>query len=639
MTAIKNAPDQPYLDTSGKWDWESEETLVDRQRRLPNRIRALFRRRWVWLIVLGIVVLALFDAPLMAGILNVLGTVLPILALMSVGILQFVAIYWFLSRSRMYEIMPGAEGVGFDDYRGQPELLEQARQIVTLLRGVQAFEGSGGEPLSGLLLEGPPGTGKTWLAKAISTEAGVPFFYVDTASLQGMFLGTGALKVGRMYSRARQKAKEYGAAVVFLDEVDSVGARGGVSSVGGGGAGPNSGGMFGGGDMGLLSTLLIEMSGFGQEHGWKARLRTRFYKTLLRRNPPPIQKRVLTIGATNRMAALDAALLRPGRFDKKIRVDTPDTAGRRDIIEYYLSKMAHDNTMDPAILATETPSYSPADIKYLLNESLRYALFDGRRYITYGDFRMAQPEHEMGLRSPLKHVAPEALRRMAYYHAGHAVAVRLFRPDHRIARITIVRQGQELGHILHYPAREAYQGMMTKVQLLDHLRVLVAGRAAEIEFCGVNNQTVSINNMGASNPRGPHSKRIRDLLSMMARAGMLGPLGGSAGRAQDFMLTGQSSLSAPTPDMAKAMEETLQQILKETREALRTNTHIVEALVNLLLEKEELLADEVRAFFDQYGLHTPDPTTIQDGEEVSLIAPPQLEVKPLPEPQAVPVAD
>src|SRR5262249_35302160 len=159
------------------------------------------------------------------------------------------------------------------------------------------------------------------------------------------------------------------------------------------------------------------------------------------------QKRVLTIGATNRINALDAALLRPGRFDKKVRVDVPDMEGRRDIIEYYLSKMAHDNTMVPAILATETPGYSPADIKYLLNESLRYALFDGRRYISYKDFRLAQPEHEMGLRAPLKHISAEARSRIAYHEAGHAVAVRLFLPENRIARITIIRQGSAFGHV------------------------------------------------------------------------------------------------------------------------------------------------------------------------------------------------
>jgi cell division protease FtsH len=627
MKSIKNAPDQPYLDTSGKWNWELEETLVDQRRRWPNRLRSLLKRRLLWLVLIGLFLFALFDAAFMTSFLAIAGVVLQVMILMSIALLQFVAIFWFLSRSRMYTVLPGAEGVSFDDYRGQPELLEQARQIVTLLRGVTAFEGSGGEPLSGLLLEGPPGTGKTWLAKAISTEAGVPFFYVDTSSLQGMFMGTGALKVGRMYGRARKAAKEYGAAVVFLDEIDSVGARGGVSSVGGNqGPGDPTGGMGGGGGMGVLSTLLIEMSGFGQEHGWRARMRVWFWKTILRRDPPRIPKRVLTIGATNRMASLDQALLRPGRFDKKIRVDVPDMAGRRDIIEYYLSKMAHDDTMDPAILATETPGYSPADIKYLLNEALRYALFQGRTYITYSDFRMAQPEHEMGLRAPVKHMSHEARKRLAYYHAGHAVAVRLFLRDHRIARITITRQGQAFGHVSHYPAREAYQGMLTKVQLLDRLRVLLAGKAAELEFCGLENQSVSINFMRDS--RGTDSERIRNLLSMMALAGMLGPLGGAMGRAQNFTETGTSALGAPTPEMANAMEETALKILVETQQVLREHGHIVEALVMRLLEKEELLADEVRAFFDQYDLHTPDPTTIVDGEEISLISPKSTEQLP-----------
>src|SRR5690606_22204929 len=114
------------------------------------------------------------------------------------------------------------------------------------------------------------------------------------------------------------------------------------------------------------------------------------------------------IGATNRIGALDPALLRPGRFDKKIRVDVPDMEGRREILEYYLEKYAHDETMDPAILASETPGYSPADLKYLLNEALRYAFFEGRRTITYRDFMRAQPEHEMGLRAPLKHMSKEA---------------------------------------------------------------------------------------------------------------------------------------------------------------------------------------------------------------------------------------
>ncbi len=613
MTTFQNSAKQTFPDPSGKWDWESQRTLVDERNRLPNRIRRLIRQRWLWMSIGAFFIAALFIPGVMVLLATLVGIFFQVGIFIFTFVVQFVAIFWFLSRSRMYTVMPGAEGIGFDDYRGQPELLEQAQQIVMLLRGVKAFEGAGGEPLNGLLLEGPPGTGKTWLAKAISTEAGVPFYYVDTSSLQGMFMGTSTLKIGRMYGKARKAAKEYGAAVVFLDEVDAVGARGGVSQVGGG----QGGGMFGGGgDMGLLSTLLIEMSGFGQEHGWRARWKARFYRIFLRREPPKLHKRVLTIGATNRVGALDPALMRPGRFDKKIRVDVPDMAGRRDIFDYYLSKTAHDETLDAAILATETPGYTPADIKYLLNEALRYALFDGRRYVTYRDVRMAQPEHEMGLRAPLKHIAPEARKRLAYHEAGHAVIVRLFLPGHRIARITIIRQGEAFGHVWHYSARDEFVGMQTKEEALNDLRVSVAGKAAEMEFCGIENQTLGV---------GGDFANIRGTLARMAWCGMFGSMGAGVRQEWDPL---RGLTTRLTEEQLRGIEETYQQILTETREALRQNGHIVNALVELLLEKEEMLADDARAFFDQYGLYTPDPVAIIEGQEVPIFAPPQQPTLP-----------
>ncbi len=607
MTNIKNATDQPVLDAGGVWDWESEETLVDQRNKLPNRIKRFLRNGIWWKTILVLLIIGMVSPELMRVIVNVLGFALSLALFLGVAIIQFVAIFWFMSRSRMYTVMPGSEGVSFADYRGQPELLEQAEQIVTLLRGVKAFEKSGGEPLNGLLLEGPPGTGKTWLAKAISTEAGVPFFYVDTSSLQGMFIGTSSLKVSQMYGKARKAAKQYGAAVVFLDEVDSVGARSGVSGSNNQG---NMGGMGGmSGDMGLLSTLLIEMSGFGQEHGWRANLRAWFYRKILRREPPRPPKRVLTIGATNRIQALDAALLRPGRFDKKIRVEKPDMVGRRDIIAYYLSKMAHDSTMNPAILATETPGYSPADLKYLLNESLRYALFEGRRYITYRDFRMAQPEHEAGLRAPIKHMSPEFKKSVAYHEAGHAVAVRLFVPKNRIARITIIRQGGALGHVYDYPAQESYRGLQTRQELLNDLKAWVAGKAAEIEFCGLGNQTLGV--AGDFN-------FILNMLYRMVAAGMFGTMGATMDVKWEWPWGAVTKL---TPDQLTAVEEAYQSLLVETRKALRANAHIVEALVALLIEKDELLADEVEAFFDQFGLHTPVPTIMMDGKDVDFLTP------------------
>ena len=208
---------RPVPPPETRFEWELDETLVDRRNKLPNRIQRFIKSVWLWVFLVGLVLAALLDASVMQGLVTIFGLAVQLIFIMGIFLFQFVLMFWFLSKSRMYTIMPGAEGVSFADYRGQPEVLEQAKQVVMLLRGVKAFEGAGGEPLNGLLLEGPPGTGKTWLAQAISTEAGVPYFYVDTSSLQAMFMGMGALKVSRMYGKARKAAKEYGAAVVFLD--------------------------------------------------------------------------------------------------------------------------------------------------------------------------------------------------------------------------------------------------------------------------------------------------------------------------------------------------------------------------------------------------------------------------------------
>ena len=600
---------QPQDNPKSKFYWEMEETRVQQRQKLRYRVQRLFSIRNVILIsLLSIFVFALTDAQFMTTFLSIAGTVIELVLFMSMFLIQFVFMFWFLARTRAYTIMPGSEGVGFEDYRGQPEILEQAEQIITLLRGVKVFEGAGGEPLKGLLLEGPPGTGKTLLAKVISTEAGVPFFYMDASGLQAMFIGVGPMKVMRLYANARKAAKEYGAAVIFLDEIDAVGgSRGGVSSTndqGGGGFG----GMSGGG-LGVLSTLLIELDGFNQGTNWRARLRSRFYRTLLRREPPKIERRVLTIGATNRMSVLDPALLRAGRFDKKLRVDVPDMEGRRDIFDYYLSHYAHDDSMDSAILATETPGYTPADIKYVLNEALRYAFFDGRDVISYHDFMHAQPEHEMGLRAPLKHISHEARLRLAYHEAGHAVAVRLFLPQHRIARITIIRQGLAFGHVVDFPARESFQGLQTKAHLMNDVRTSLAGKAAEIEFCGLENQTLGV---------GADFAFVLNRLGQMAVAGMFETMGAGMGVTFDMF---QGVRLRLTPEQSRAIEEVYQKLLVETRTALRENAHVMEALVALLMEKQELLADEIRDFFDQYGLFTPDPTYIRGGEEISVLPP------------------
>lgn len=622
MSIVKPDSGNELKPTNGaprqRFDWESEQTIVEQRRRWYYRVLRLIT---FWrVVIVAVIALLVFDPgvaffirhgwdqaqPLLDEMFSfridlLVARAFELIMFIGIAIGQFALLFWFLGRARMYTIWPGTttEGVGFRDYRGQPELLEQARQIVKLLRGVKVFEESGGEPLNGLLLEGPPGTGKTWLAQAISTEAGVPFFYIDASSMQSMFVGIAPLKVMNLYRKARNAAKDYGASIIFIDEIDAIGARPGVSN-------PekqfrpadnlnlNSTRLpmfFGMGGTGLLSTLLTEMDGFSLEHGWWARKRTWFYQTILRRRPPKPERRVMTIGATNRIAALDQALLRPGRFDKKIHVDAPDMEGRRDIFEYYLSKVAHDDSLDPLVLASETPFYTPADIKYLLNEALRYALFDGRTYITAADIHRAQPEHEMGLRTPIKNIQREDKRRLAAHEAGHAVAVRLYMPSDRIARVTIIRQGGALGYVLHYPSFQRTD--YTFEWLMNHLRVAVAGRAGELEFCGVGQETLGVGGDFAS---------IRFALNMMAEAGMFGALGVSKPEAKEVL---------------KLMEEAFVMVLTEVRMALREHHDMGEALINLLLEKEELHSGEVEAFFDQYGLYTPKINIVDPKEIVA----------------------
>jgi len=356
------------------------------------------------------------------------------------------------------------------------------------------------------------------------------------------------------------------------------------------------------------------MENMNLEHGWWARKRTWFYRTFLRRNPPKPQKRVLTIGATNRIGALDAALLRPGRFDKKIRIDAPDLEGRRDILEYYLSKMAHDDSIDALTLASETPYYTPADLKYLLNESLRYALFDGRTYMTMRDVRMAQPEHEMGLRTPIKNLSKEDKRRLAAHEGGHAIAIRLFRPNYRISRITIIRQSGAHGHVMAYPASEEFLSLDTYENLMNRLRVSIGGKAGEMEFCGEGSQTLGVGiGFGDSSDFG----QIRAVLYAMANAGMFGPLGANMGN--------DSESINPTPEMREAMDETFRMVLDEVRMALRLHREMGEALIELLMQKSEMLADDVEKFFDQYGYYTPKVRINPDEQEDVVVVEKEVE--------------
>lgn len=399
---------------------------------------------------------------------------------------QFVMMYYFMARTRIYWVRPGETGVSFADYRGNPEVLEAARRIVTLLKGAKQFKQMGGEITRGVLLIGPPGTGKSYLAQAISTEAGVPFGYLSAPSLTSAFMGMGSIKVMMLFRKARKLAKEYGACILFIDEIDAIGGARSTSLMGGatGMAGANGGGIapmmmgLGGGGSGLLNELLLQMDPPPEDPSLYGKL---LRSVGLRRKKPEMPP-VLTMGATNIAESLDAALLRPGRFDRKIVVEYPDADGRRDILEYYLGKVKHE-PMPMDRMMSDTIHYTPVAIKFVINEAVIHAHFDNRQAINYWDFSRAREMHEYGLRQPIRGMSYEERRRLAYHEAGHAYAmVKLLRKQ-RLTKVTIIRHGNALGFAAWKPEEEIYT--QSKEELLQRLQISLASRAAEEAFLGI----------------------------------------------------------------------------------------------------------------------------------------------------------
>lgn len=482
-------------------------------------------------------------------------------------IVQFAALFWFLGRTRVYWIMPGETGVGFRDYRGNPEVLEVARRVVTLLRGVKAFRQMGGQVHRGLLLSGPPGTGKSYLAQCIATEAGVPFCYASAPSFQNMFMGIGNVRVMMLYSKARKLAQKYGACIIFIDEIDAIGAsRSGQQQ------GFGLMGMGMGGGSGLLNELLMQMDPPPSDQNWKARLLRRVGLRTKKAEMPA----VLTMGATNLVNVLDAALLRPGRFDWKLKVDAPDFNGRKEVLDYYLSKVSHDPNLDYDRLSSEMIGYTPVEIKFVINEAVVVSHFAGRDTVTYDDLREAREMREWGLRQPIRSMNREDKRRLAYHETGHALVMAKLLPRERLEKVTIIRHGDvegALGFAVPKPKEEIYT--MTKDELLAHIQVSLGSRAAEQLFLGIEMT-------GASG----------DLQNATRLAGAYIAMYGMHGSLYSNLAFNEMQPDARTK---REIERILDQQFAKVKAFLDQHHDEVVAIAEELLEKEDLTGDDVMA--------------------------------------------
>ena len=523
--------------------------------------------KWIvfWLVVLGVI--AFYVLPnwktLQQPVLTILSMLFQLVFAAFFLIIQFGALFFFLGRGRVYWIEPGESGIWFKDYKGNPEVVEVAHRVVTLVRGVKGFKQMGGEVSRGLLLVGPPGTGKSYLAQAISAEAGVPYCYASAPSFQNMFMGIGNLRVMMLYKKARKKALKYGACILFIDEIDAMGgARGGM----GGGMGMGMMGMMGGGS-GMLNELLLQMDPPNIETG---AIKKFLRKVGLRRgkvvNPP-----VLTIGATNLPDVLDPALLRPGRFDRQIRIDNPDLDGRREIIEYYLAKVKHVPDMPLEKMANDTIGYTPVAIKYVINEGVVNAHFEGKDVIDYKDFTRAREYHEWGLRQPVKSMSVEEKRRIAYHETGHAFAQIKLQPRERLSKVTIIRHGSALGLSASKPLEEQY--LKTKEQLLADIQISLASKASERLF--LHTETTG---MGG------------DLPAATRMAGYYLGMCGMGGSLYAPLAFGQFQ---PDGELKHQIEMLLDEQYKSVRLLLEANRESVTAIAEALLIREELDGDEV----------------------------------------------
>jgi ATP-dependent Zn protease len=483
-------------------------------------------------------------------------------------IFQFVAIFWFLGKPRIYWVMPGETGVGFKDYKGNPEVLDAARQVVTLLRGVKEFKGMGGEPIRGLLLIGSPGTGKSYLGQCIATEAGVPFGYMSAPSIQGMFWGMDMMRVMTLFGKARKLARKYGACILFIDEIDAIGR----SRMNQGPGGMMMGGMMGGNGGAALNELLNQMDPLPRD-SWKNKLLRKLGLRLKRSEQPS----VLTMAATNIAEVLDPALLRPGRFDRKITVDLPDADGRREIMEYYLAKVKHDLSGSIDRMVGDTVHYTPVAIKYVINEAVVVAHWDGRDIVTYKDWSQALENHEVGLRQPIRSMNKEDRRRIAYHETGHAVAMVYCLPRERLHKVTIIRHGSALGMAIPKPNEETYT--RTREEFLGMIQVSLASRAAEQHFLGLELSGASHDLQNAT--------QVAD--AMVRYFGMNGSL------------YQPPALGVGSPDQVASwkIEELLDQEMQKVKQLLKKHEAAVHAIAAELVEKSELTGDEVIEIIEQ----------------------------------------
>ncbi len=484
----------------------------------------------------------------------------------------------------------------------------------------------GGTPRRGLLFEGSPGTGKTHLARAMAREAGVPFLFVSATSFQSMWYGASAKKIRSYFKALRKAARKEGGAIGFIEEIDAIAmSRGGVSSgmtahpattlagchataclptvyaAAAGGAsspGTQTSAFMSEGTGGVVNELLVQMQSFDNPtgsqrlRGWCVDVLNLFlppHRQL--RRPKTVPTNLLLIAATNRADSLDPALLRPGRFDRRITFEMPAKAGRRELIDHFLARKAHAEELDQDdlrdVLAGVTQGYSPVRIEHLLDEALVNAVRRGASSLTWSDLEQARLVEEVGMGQPVGYTDHER-RLIATHESGHATAAWLTAPERRLEVLTIVKRRSALGLLAHGDREDVFTRSRKEMQAL--VKIALAGQCAEEIFFG----DVS------TGPGGDLLYATNAAAEMVGAHGMEGSLLSYAAISNssfsDTNIVGRVLADDRGRD---AVEALLQKQKREVKALLEAHRHLVEALRDALLDREELVGREITDVLEQ----------------------------------------
>jgi cell division protease FtsH len=457
-------------------------------------------------------------------------------------------------RSRARLQGDGGRRTTFADVAGIEESKEELQEIVDFLRDHRKFEKLGGRIPKGVLLMGPPGTGKTLLARAVAGEAGVPFFSISGSDFVEMFVGVGASRVRDLFDQAKKQAP----CIVFIDEIDAVGRHRGA-------------GLGGGHDEReqTLNQLLVEMDGF---EGTEA---------------------VIVVAATNRPDVLDPALLRPGRFDRRITVPSPDVRGREAILQIHSKRIPRDEGVDLMRIAKLTPGFSGADLENLCNEAALIAARRNQNAVSMADFDDARSKIYFGPeRRSLLMPEPEK-QKTAYHEAGHAIVAHLLRHD-PVHKITIVPRGRALGATLMLPEHD--QLSLTREQIINNIAMTMGGRAAE-EI--VYNSITS----GAQQDIQQATRLARHMVCDLGMSDELGPVAWEAGQDEVFLGRQMNRVKNYSEHTSRRIDDEVRRILTRAYEVakqiLSNNKHILDKVALTLVERESLDGEEFAKLVDE----------------------------------------